>query len=266
MSRIYKVTGINLKGIPLGECDRLMTILTPEYGLIKAVAPGARKYQSLLRGRTELFVVNQLVIHRGRSLDKITQAETIISYGGLSNNLAKLAAGQYLVELSLGLALSEQPQLEIYQLLTEHLSRLENLDNRDSCIPCLTHAVYHLLVVAGIAPRVNVCCMTQETLTPQLNSKNWQVGFSYDAGGIISLSTPSSLKIDNQIGGIELALLQQLTGQTLPPMGGIFRESVSEKSIGDAWINVERLLRNYTQYHLGRSIRSACLIDSLSGV
>ena len=33
MSRTYKATGINLKSMPLGEADRLLTILTREQGL-----------------------------------------------------------------------------------------------------------------------------------------------------------------------------------------------------------------------------------------
>ncbi|XGB43117.1 MAG: recombination protein O N-terminal domain-containing protein [Nodosilinea sp. LVE1205-7] len=39
MSQTYQVTGINLKAMPLGESDRLLTILTPELGLVRAVAP-----------------------------------------------------------------------------------------------------------------------------------------------------------------------------------------------------------------------------------
>ena len=69
MSRTYKVTGINLKGMPLGEADRLLTILTQELGLIRVVAPGARKQNSKLGGRSGLFVVNELLIAKGRSLD-----------------------------------------------------------------------------------------------------------------------------------------------------------------------------------------------------
>ncbi|HEY9873712.1 MAG TPA: recombination protein O N-terminal domain-containing protein, partial [Candidatus Obscuribacterales bacterium] len=80
MSRTYKATGINLKSMPLGEADRLLTILTREFGLIRAVAPGARKHHSKLSGRSGLFVVNELLIAQGRSLDKITQAETKESY------------------------------------------------------------------------------------------------------------------------------------------------------------------------------------------
>jgi DNA repair protein RecO (recombination protein O) len=124
MSGTYKATGINLKAVPIGENDRLVTILTREHGLIKAIAPGARKSNSTLSGRSAIFVVNSLLIAKGRSLDKITQAETVTTYSGLSGDLSKLAASQYLAELVLAQALSERPQEDLYQLLLLHLGRL----------------------------------------------------------------------------------------------------------------------------------------------
>ena len=65
MSRTYKATGINLKAAPMGETDRLMTILTKEYGLLRAIAPGARKLKSRVGGRCGLFVVNELMLSKG---------------------------------------------------------------------------------------------------------------------------------------------------------------------------------------------------------
>ena len=76
----------------MGESDRVLTVLTREFGLIRAVAPGVRKQRSTIGGRSELFVVNELLIAKGRSLDKITQADTVQSHAGLSRNLGKLAA------------------------------------------------------------------------------------------------------------------------------------------------------------------------------
>ena len=76
MSRTYKATGINLKAMPMGEADRLVTVLTKEQGVIRAIAPSARKHKSRLGGRSGLFVVNELLLTRGKSLDKILQAET----------------------------------------------------------------------------------------------------------------------------------------------------------------------------------------------
>ncbi|NES07721.1 MAG: DNA repair protein RecO [Okeania sp. SIO2F4] len=274
MAITYKATGINLKAMPLGESDRLLTILTPEYGLIRVVAPGVRKQKSKLGGRTELFVVNQLLISKGRSLDRINQAETIVSYTGLSQNLGKLAAGQYLAELVLHQALSEHPQTELFYLLNEHLKRIEQLQHKTDrlwhtqLIAFLAHGIYHLLAIEGIAPQVQMCCATGYELQPNFNKSDWQVGFSIDAGGIIklddtyvvqssyqNLSNPNfSTKINTLLNANQLSLLQQLPQPEL--------QALAKLTSHQDWVKVEQLLRKYTQYHLAYPIRSAELIDT----
>ena len=77
-------------------------------------------------------MVNELLIAKGRSLDRITQAQTVKTYPDLAKDLGKLAAGQYLAEIVLCQALSEQPQEELYQLLNEYLHQLELLPKTDT--------------------------------------------------------------------------------------------------------------------------------------
>lgn len=187
MSRVYKATGITLKSMPLGESDRLLTILTREYGLVRAVAPGARKIKSKLGGRSALFVVNQLVLNKGRSLDKVSQAETLASYPGLSRNLATLTASQYLAELTLYQALSDQPQAELLDLLCQQLERLEQAQS-PQILPTLVQSIFQLLAWAGVTPQVHTCCRTHQPLAPQIDNPAWQVGFSPSEGGTIALS------------------------------------------------------------------------------
>ena len=274
MGGTYKATGIILKGMPLGEADRLVTILTPEYGIVRAVAPGARKYKSKLRGRSELFVVNDFVLVKGRALEKIIQAETIASYPGLSRDLGKLSVSQYLGELALNLAIEEQPQPEIYTLLLEHLIRIEKLGMpttlhslAPSLLAHLSQAVFHLLVVGGIAPQVHACCLTQIPLQANFAASDWQVGFSFAAGGAIDQSALASgspgKKIDARLGAVELFLLQQLGAKYLPSPETILPELIPTELVARAWSKIEYNLRKYSQYQLGRSLRSATFLDSL---
>jgi DNA repair protein RecO (recombination protein O) len=252
-----------------------------------------------------LFVVNELLVAKGRSLDKITQAETIESYPGLSKDLSKLAASQYLAELVLCYALSEQPQEELYALLNEHLRRLEHLPKSStdklktaSVLAHLSHGVFHLLALAGVVPQVQVCCVTQHSLKPDFTDPNWRVGFSIDAGGAVSLAdnnsvaqslprpvlarggtiapatasdasdvqTPPPPRLNAKLTALELTLLQKLAEAQLPqlntllPQGGLF----TVDAMDTAWVKVERVLRDYAQYHFGRAIRSATLVDALS--
>lgn len=315
MSRTYKATGINLKSIPLGESDRLLTVLTREVGLVRAVAPGSRKPKSKLGGRSSLFVVNELLLAKGRSLDKITQAETLESYPGLSRDLAKLTASQYLAELVLCQALSEQPQEELFWLLCEHLSRLERLPLMSgdhsptlAVLAYLAHAIFHLLAWAGIAPQVHACCITQRFIAPDFIDPSWRVGFSVSAGGIVSLAESEASKVPAltqvkpilpaklpsnpfmegvrkpasviynhdrpeefmRLSALELQLLQQLAqpnllqvGEPLPTVQTCEDSDVAKQSYSQsAWLSVERVLRQYAQYHFDRPIRSAALMDT----
>jgi len=288
MSKTYQATGINLKTQALGESDRIVTILTREFGLIRAVAPGARKHNSSLGGRSGMFVVNELLIAKGRSLDKITQAQTLKTYPGLAKDLGKLAASQYLAEIVLCQALSEQPQEELYELLNEHLNRLEALPRTEvsGILANLAHGVFHLLALGGLTPQVQLCCLTQRPLIPNFIESNWQVGFSIPAGGTICLEAwenlrrerhrereinsaipPSSVSlsyetvvhqqeipvISTRLNAMELDILQHLSQPEIIPISA---------AKNDGWLSVEQILRQYTQYHLGRPIRSATLIDS----
>ncbi|NJL19552.1 MAG: DNA repair protein RecO [Leptolyngbyaceae cyanobacterium SM1_3_5] len=195
MSGTYKAIGINLKGMPFGEADRLITVLTREYGLVRAIAPGSRKHDSSLRGRSGLFVVNNLLIVKGRNLDKITQAEAIESFTALSQDLTKLTASQYLAELALYQALSNQPQEELFVLLCDNLRQLEQLPSVH-VLPFLTQAAFQLLALAGVAPIVHHCCVTQVPLIPSFAHPDWRVGFSVATGGTVTLEAMQQLPPD----------------------------------------------------------------------
>lgn len=268
----------------MGESDRVLTVLTREFGLIRAVAPGVRKQRSTIGGRSELFVVNELLIAKGRSLDKITQADTVQSHPGLSRNLGKLAAAQYLAELAIASALSDEPQEDLFWLLGEHLSRLERLSDRTEIqsaavlVAHLTHGIFHLLALAGLAPQVQVCCATRHPLIPNFTDPNWQTGFSIPSGGTFSLAELANLEaeLSSEIGSLyksasrsrqinsskhltnfhinanELAALQQLAS---PELG----EGIADRT---TWVSVENILRQYAQYHLGCTIRSGSSIDT----
>jgi DNA repair protein RecO (recombination protein O) len=278
MSRVYKATGINLKSMALGEADRLLTILTREQGLVRAVAAGARKPKSKLGGRSALFVVNTLVLTQGRSLDRISQAEVVVSYPGLSRDLAKLTVGQYWAELVLSQALSGQPQPELYDFLCEKLADLEQAPTPQVPV-LLIEGIYQLLDWAGIAPQVANCCLTQDPLVPDLSDPSWRVGFSPQVGGAVALSAwnqdpelgrsvPRQVsrfavrdrpRTQTQLNALELQLLQALSSA----IQGDPRPALPPQNQPIAvWMSLERTLRHYVQYYFEQPIRSASLLDT----
>ncbi|MGK7913463.1 MAG: DNA repair protein RecO [Synechococcus sp.] len=260
--RLYRTTGINLKVTPLGEADRIVTILTDEYGLVRAVAPGARKQKTQLGGNTELFAINELVLAEGRSLDRISQADRVQRLPRLRSSLTQLTIAQYWAEVVLYQALSDQPQRELFVLLVEHLERLERAPSDVAALPLLVHGLYHLLAIAGLAPQVRPCSDCPGT-------NGWS--FSPDGGGVachhcIGSQRPMQRSILEPSTRAVLKLLPrpQLPDEILStPIGPLdFAENRTQALPSlKAWCTVERLLRKSLQYHFDRDIQSAQLMD-----
>jgi DNA repair protein RecO len=66
MYLIYSTEGLILRNVARGEADRFYTILTREFGLIRAEGRGVRKLDSKLRYALQDFSLVQLSLVRGR--------------------------------------------------------------------------------------------------------------------------------------------------------------------------------------------------------
>ena len=95
----YRDDGVVLRTQKLGEADRIITLLTRRGGRVRAVAKGVRRTKSRFGARLEPFTHVDVMIHPGRSLDVITQAEVIRAYGTpLVSDYPKYTAGTAMLE------------------------------------------------------------------------------------------------------------------------------------------------------------------------
>ena len=95
----YRDDGIVLRTQKLGEADRIITILGRTTGRVRAVAKGVRRTKSRFGARLEPFTHVDLMLHPGRSLDVITQAEVIRPYGEpLTGDYPRYTAGVAMLE------------------------------------------------------------------------------------------------------------------------------------------------------------------------
>ena len=95
----YRDDGVVLRTQKLGEADRIITLLTRHNGRVRAVARGVRRTKSRFGARLEPFTHVDVMVHAGRSLDVITQAEVIRAYGTpLVSDYPKYTAGTAMLE------------------------------------------------------------------------------------------------------------------------------------------------------------------------
>ncbi len=64
----------------LGEADRIVTLLTRQHGLVRAVAKGVRRTKSRFGARLEPFSYIDVQLHPGRTLDTVTQVHTMEAF------------------------------------------------------------------------------------------------------------------------------------------------------------------------------------------
>ena len=71
-----RLKGLCIKASPLGENDRLITILTDELGIVRLAAPGARRPKSSLAAATPLTYLS-LQIFGKRNLKSVGQIKIV---------------------------------------------------------------------------------------------------------------------------------------------------------------------------------------------
>ncbi len=74
MRHKYKTRGIVLSRAPAGEANALVTILTPDIGIVRARAQGVRKSGAKLSAALATFAESELVLVRGRESWRIAGA------------------------------------------------------------------------------------------------------------------------------------------------------------------------------------------------
>lgn len=125
VARVYKTSAIVLSRFDLGEADRVLTLLTPHDGKLKAIAKGVRRPQSRLGGSLEPFAELHLVLAHGRTFDVVTQATVLHAWLALRDRLESTATAWYLSELVERSTEERAPASRLYDLL---LAACEHLD------------------------------------------------------------------------------------------------------------------------------------------
>src|SRR5690349_9044538 len=124
--QVYRDDGVVLRTHKLGEADRIVTLLCRQNGRVRAVAKGVRRTKSRFGARLEPFTHVDLMIHPGRTLDVITQAEVIRAYGPpLAADYPKYTTGAAMLETAERLTpVEKEPAIRQFLLLIGGLRAL----------------------------------------------------------------------------------------------------------------------------------------------
>lgn len=173
MIRSYKVQGIVLKRLNFSEADRLITIYTKHHGKLSLLAKGVRKPTSRKKGHLELFTLAKLQVAKTKSIDLITEADTIDNFSSLRKNLNRVRIAYLLSELIDKLTAEGQDQEEVFDLLKQNF---ETLNSKIAPKNFILNFETHLLQLLGFGLPTTISRKSLEshiyTITEKpLNSK-----------------------------------------------------------------------------------------------
>ncbi len=219
----------------LGEADRIVTMLTRQHGKVRAVARGVRRTASKFGARLEPFMVADVQFYEGRTLDTITQAVTLGSYGAeITSDYASYTAASAMVETADKLT-EQEPSLQQYLLLVGALRSLSRGEHGVSLT--LDSYLLRALSMAGWAPSFHDCAVTGEA--------GPHSAFVVQLGGVVSdsVAPPGTPRLDAATLGLLSALL---TGDWATADGT--DPGTRSRASG--------IVAAYTQWHLERGLRS----------
>lgn len=250
MSADQRLEALVLRSSPLGESDRLLTLLSASEGLTRLAAPGARKPKSSLAAAVPLAVLSLQV--GGRSgLRRVRQLRVLRNFSALAERLETLAAAQGLAELTLQLVPSDAPVEGVLDDLLLQLNRLEAVvKERQLNLEALAIAVQgsvQLLALGGYALPLASCARSGEPLEPPLGNWEWRCSLLPNEGLVIGAVAGAQLVLNAS----ELALLQRLLRPALPR-----RRDGELMGPEPVWLRLLQLVEIWSREHLGRSARS----------
>ena len=239
---LYRDEAIVLRTQKLGEADRIITLLTRERGKVRAVAKGVRKTKSRLGSRVEPFMLIDLQLYEGRSLDIVTQVETIGAYGlQIASDYARYTAGTAMLETTDRLVEGErEPALQLFLLLAGALRTLAEGAHEPGLV--LDAYLLRALSVAGWAPSFTDCA--------RCGAPGPHRGLSIAAGGSVCPQCRPAGAVAPHRETLDL-MAALLTGDW----------TVADASDERRRRESSGIVAAYLQWHLERQVRSLRLVE-----
>lgn len=239
---LYRDTGIVVRVQKLGEADRIITLITRKHGKVRAVAKGVRRTGSRFGARLEPFGHVDVQFYTGRTLDVVTQVQTVDAFGNaIVGDYQRYTAASAILETADRLCAEEgEPVMRLYLLVAGALRALSS-GERDSTL-VLDAFLLRAMAFAGWEPAIVECARCAEP--------GPHAAFNVSAGGAVCARCrpPGSVNPGAEV----LTLLDALM---------VGEWAIADASTPSARRQASGLIAAHLQWHLERGLRSLPLVE-----
>lgn len=97
-------TGLVLRQVKLGEADQILTLLTPDLGVISASAKGSLQLKNKLFSASGMFCYSEFSLTSGRSHYFVESAQVKKVFHGISESVEGMCLATYMAEIAIALS------------------------------------------------------------------------------------------------------------------------------------------------------------------
>jgi DNA repair protein RecO (recombination protein O) len=246
--RRYVTDAIVLSRFDYGEADRVLTLLTPSGGKLKAIAKGIRRPTSRIGGSLEPFAELQVALARGRTFDVVTQVSVGHAWLNLRDSLEGAATAWYLAELA-ERSIEERHEAEaVYTLLRRGYELLDA-----GMAPARVARWYEMRLAdeLGVRPEVDRCVECDRVVEADERFR-WVPPL----GGVLCDRCPGPPHDRSELSLDALKLLKAYQRLDVEALASLRLSAATERE-------VEASMREFLRIALDRDARSLAFLDEV---
>lgn len=173
----YRLRALSLKKTKLGESDLIVTLLAEDGCQVRAVAKGARKPGSRFGGRVEPYTVADFMLHTGRSLETITDAEIVASHAPLREDYDRSQAASVVADFLDKVSVECQTEDRLFALAGATLDAMETAEG-DALLALVVAFLLKGMAMHGYRPQFDACASCGAPV-------DGEAPFSLESGGVV---------------------------------------------------------------------------------
>ncbi|RYG70809.1 DNA repair protein RecO [bacterium] len=255
----YATRALVLRVRPLGEKDRILTLFSPEKGRFSAVAKGARGTKSKLAALAQPFILARFLLHKGRSLDIVNQAQIESAHIDIASEMGRAAWASYGCEIADNLP-EGLPDERGFEILCVFLATIEHAEGAQALEAAGAWFQAQWLAHQGYGAVIGLCANCDDKIAVSEEAPNAPIAFSPPQGGTLCERCAYA-------DGTHFAV----AATTLRALHRLERSRRAPTSLSDAPFQLGlrqsgelgSLLRRSVNHHLGSKLRSQAFLDEI---